>query len=489
MRDLLLIKGVSRGLSRWRHAFGDKLRFSWACQGRDGVSRRYDSGMRKPNQQRRSHPHTRAIQRDRSKRPTLAPSAPAIEASLADLVQPAVYAQLAAFRAAGLRDRILALPVMVALVLSMIWRQIGSVREAVRVLAHEGFLWVQPTRVSQSALVQRLGTLPAPLFANVLHDLLPQLHQRAHARQRPLPPVVAHAQQHFAHVLALDGSTLDALLRKTGLLRDSATHTLAGRMAALVEVGTQVPQQVWYEDDSLAHDARFWDHLWSVLQPRTLLLFDQGFVNYAHFDTLTERGVGFIMASTRHQVWREQAVLADTAQVRDRLIRLGSRRDTCCQHLMRLVEVQVGSRWHRYLTNVLDPTVLTAAHIALLYAQRWRIEDAFNLVKRLLGLAYFWSGSSNGVQVQVWATWLLYAVLIDLTDAVAEGLAQPLQQVSLEMVYRGLYHYTQAAQRGEADDVIDYLVAHAKRLDLRKQQRKKRRSLEDRLALPSQSDA
>jgi hypothetical protein len=39
--------------------------------------------------------------------------------------------------------------------------------------------------------------------------------------------------------------------------------------------------------------------------------------------------------------------------------------------------------------------------VVALYWQRWRIEDAFNIVKRLLGLAYFWTGSINGVQVQV----------------------------------------------------------------------------------------
>ena len=38
--------------------------------------------------------------------------------------------------------------------------------------------------------------------------------------------------------------------------------------------------------------------------------------------------------------------------------------------------------------------------------------------------------------MQRWATWLLYAVLVDLTDAVAEALEQPMAQVSLEMVYR-----------------------------------------------------
>jgi IS4 transposase len=96
--------------------------------------------------------------------------------------------------------------------------------------------------------------------------------------------------------------------------------------------------------------------------------------------------------------------------------------------------------------------VLPAPYVMALYWQRWRIEDAFAIVKRLLGLAYFWSGSSNGVPVQLWATWLVYAVLVDLTDAVAAALEQPYQALSLEMVYRGLYHFTQAAQRGLADD-------------------------------------
>ena len=64
-----------------------------------------------------------------------------------------------------------------------------------------------------------------------------------------------------------------------------------------------------------------------------------------------------------------------------------------------------------------------------------RIEDAYALVKRLLGLAYFWVGAQNGVALQVWATWLLYAILVDLTDAVAEALNRPFAAISLEMVY------------------------------------------------------
>ena len=59
-------------------------------------------------------------------------------------------------------------------------------------------------------------------------------------------------------VLVLDGATLDGLLRKTGLLREDTTHPLAGRMAAVLDVVTRLPIQVWYEEDDKAHDQRFW---------------------------------------------------------------------------------------------------------------------------------------------------------------------------------------------------------------------------------------
>ncbi len=94
-----------------------------------------------------------------------------------------------------------------------------------------------------------------------------------------------------------------------------------------------------------------------------------------------------------------------------------------------------------------------------LYSHRWRIEEAFLLVKRLLGLAYVWTGAANAIALQVWATWLLYGVLIDLSDAVAEELNLPLDRISVEMVFRGLYFFCGAFERGEASDPVQYLAA------------------------------
>ena len=146
---------------------------------------------------------------------------------------------------------------------------------------------------------------------------------------------------------------------------------------------------------------------------------------------------------------------------------------------LRLIEVRKGKLWHSYLTSVLEPEVLPPYVVIDLYQKRWRIEDAFNVVKRLLGLSYLWTGSINGIKLQIWATWIFYAVLVDLGDAVADELSLPFDRISLEMIYRGLYYFQAASSRGEADDPVKYF-AHPdirKCLAIVKRQRKPKQKL------------
>ena len=122
--------------------------------------------------------HTRAIARDRSKRLLVAPPPAEVEARLSELIHPLTRGQVAHDHDRGLRQRVLSLPVMVALVLNMIWRHVGSASTLVRLLRHEGLLWTAPVQVSQQALSERLRAFPAALFRRVLDDLLPHLQAR-----------------------------------------------------------------------------------------------------------------------------------------------------------------------------------------------------------------------------------------------------------------------------------------------------------------------
>ena len=74
-----------------------------------------------------------------------------ISQQLEDLVKPCVYNQLAYYRSLGMRERILGLPLMLALLLTLVWRQVPSVRELNRMLARENLLWVKTKKVSQQA--------------------------------------------------------------------------------------------------------------------------------------------------------------------------------------------------------------------------------------------------------------------------------------------------------------------------------------------------
>ena len=100
--------------------------------------------------------------------------------------------------------------------------------------------------------------------------------------------------------------------------------------------------------------------------------------------------------------------------------------------------------------------------VAHLYRRRWRIEQAFNYVKRLLGLSYLWTGSLNGIKLQIWGTWLFYGVLVDLADAVADEMSLPFESISLEMVERGLYHFQVAERQGLAADPVKYFALKRK---------------------------
>ena len=414
--------------------------------------------------------HTRAIQRDRQHRPTSAPAAEAVVERLTEIVHPATLAQVSYFHRLGLRARVLTLPVMMGLVLGLLWRQLGRVNELVRVVQRERLLWVEPLRdLSQQALAQRLRTLPAELFERVLKTMLPVLQQRWQARQRPLPPVIAWAQARYTAVLIADGSTLDVLLRKVGLLREAAAAPLAGRMMALLDLTTRLPRRVWYDADPAGHDMRLWSRLHAALPTGALLIMDRGFTDFAHWATLSARGVTWLTRAKANLKYEVDQVLVHTSSVQDRVVWVGQ---GATRQRVRLIEIQAGGTVYRYLTNALDPVDLPSAHAAALYAQRWRIEDAFAIAKRLLGLAYFYGGAQNAVEIQVWATWILYAVLVDLTDAVAEALGRPVAEISMEMVYRSLYFVVGAMQQDPSTDPVRYLAEEARSLGIIKRPRK-----------------
>jgi hypothetical protein len=63
-----------------------------------------------------------------------------IEQQFKELLSPSVFSQETYYRSLGMRSRILNLPLMVAALLTLIWRQVPSVHELTRMLNREELL-------------------------------------------------------------------------------------------------------------------------------------------------------------------------------------------------------------------------------------------------------------------------------------------------------------------------------------------------------------
>jgi hypothetical protein len=406
-----------------------------------------------PSQKKRNPDHVR-----KHNTPTL--DNEVITSHLKALLTPAIAVQQKYYKQLKLRDRVLNLSLMLAVVLTLLWRQVPGVQELTRLLAREDLLWCCATKVRQQSLSERFLVFPSELFEGVFKDLLPTLKQNWLQRtQRQLPESIKYARLNFEKIWVADGSTLEALFRKLKSLEDAKVGQLAGKMFTVVDLITRLPIEIWFHEKPSVSETNFEAPLLNLLTPKTLILLDRGFYHFRFLQQVIDKHVHFITRLKAKASIQILQVFTNTHSVKDKLIKLGTGKGGTPVLTLRLIEITVGKATYSYITSVLDPNVLPPYVVADLYRRRWRIEEAFYTVKRLLGLSYLWTGSVNGIKLQVWATWLFYAVLVDLADAVADELSLPFDQISLEMIYRGLYHFSVAHDKGKADNPVKYFAA------------------------------
>jgi hypothetical protein len=193
---------------------------------------------------------------------------------LEDLLSPAIDSQASHYWRLGLRARILTLPLMVAAVVTLLWRDVPSVGELTRMLAREDLLWCCAVNVSQQSLSQRFLEFPAELFERVFFNVLPRLRERWVQRQnRPLPASIQTAQGEFERIWIADGSTLEKLFRKLGSLQEKEIAPLAGKILTIIDLVTRLPIQIWFCETPQCSDAKFEPDVLASVPAKNLRLF------------------------------------------------------------------------------------------------------------------------------------------------------------------------------------------------------------------------
>src|SRR5919109_1744820 len=134
-----------------------------------------------PMAQKHTRPRPHAEFRHRSQIPM--PAVAEVEQRLTDLLSPSLLAprQLERRdprqpqRLIRMRQRLLTLPVLVAIIVSLVWRRVPSIAEVQKGLAREGLLGVAPLQVSPQAITKRLAVLPAAVMGQLFAEVCARL--------------------------------------------------------------------------------------------------------------------------------------------------------------------------------------------------------------------------------------------------------------------------------------------------------------------------
>lgn len=267
---------------------------------------------------------------------------PVIAEQLEALLTPAITTQENYYRQLKMRERILTLPLMVAAILTLLWRDVAGVRELSRILAKEGFLWCDRTKVSQQALSKRFLTFPAQLLEGVFRDILPQLKERwSQRKKRSLPESIQFTLQKFDKIWIADASVLEALFKKLKSLEDIGKGQLAGKIGVIIDLVTRLPVEIWFQENPKASDTRFEQNLLECIPEKTLLLLDRGFYHFQFWHQLTAQNIQFITRLKKGAAIKVLETFTEGYSLRDRKIRLGSGRKKTPYITLRLVQLVI----------------------------------------------------------------------------------------------------------------------------------------------------
>jgi Transposase DDE domain len=299
-------------------------------------------------------------------------------------------------------------------------------------------LWNYPRiQLTRQAIYNRLARTPGTRLLELFNRITLVVRQRFEGLCDV--PYAAFATEIFA----LDHSTLDAVLRKLKIIREVArgsVQLIPGQIATLFDIRRQLFFRVEFWEDAQRNEKHDVAHWLELIPAGSLLLFDLGFYAFRWFDTLTERGFFFVSRQRKkisfvldHLIYHGPA---GPVHLRESIGYLGAHRADRAAHPVRLIEVFTARGTFCYVTNVLDPTLLPAAHVVQLYRRRWDIETAFKLLKSQLNLFLIWSGHLNVVMHQVFASLIIAQVVLAFRNEIAQVAKAQLREVSLPLIIR-----------------------------------------------------
>jgi len=264
--------------------------------------------------------------------------------------------------------------------------------------------------IARSTLARLNEKQPAELYKALFYKLL---HQ---CKNQP----GSHKFRFKNPLYSLDASAIDLSLK----LFPWAAHrpdTCNVKLSVGLNHGTHVPEFVALSDGNendmvKGREFRF---------PKgSIVAFDKGYVDYGWYKSLTEQGVFFVTRLRPNSVYR---VLdrrdSDRSQgiTCDQIIQLNSahaiKRGAPRLRRVGYYDKETGKHYV-FISNHFS---LSAATIAAIYKDRWRIEIFFKTIKQNLKIKAFVGTSRNAVLSQIWIAMITYLLVAFARHSAREG--------------------------------------------------------------------
>jgi hypothetical protein len=275
--------------------------------------------------------------------------------------------------------------------------------------------WPQ-VEASPEAFFQRCQSLHWRFFANLYEAFLSQVLPQA----QPVYASPVHAlRERLPEIWIVDGSRLDAVGHRLKVLRDVRSRVLPGCLTAFYDLYRGIVRHLAFDPDAAAAELPRATTALEHVPAGALLVGDRLYGVGAFFAALSERGIFGLCRRNGRQSWRWLRDLSTTfiagGTAWDTLIAIKGAKDMPPQTL-RWLRWRKGRESLEMLTNILETERLSIRDALGLYPWRWKVDRLFFDLKEVLNLHRFYTGSPNGVAMQVYA-----AALVHTAFRVAQG--------------------------------------------------------------------
>ena len=264
--------------------------------------------------------------------------------------------------------------------------------------------------IARSTLARINENQPAELYEAVFYKLL----------QRCKNQPGSHKFRFKNPLYSLDASAINLSLK----LFPWAAHrpdTCNVKLSVGLNHGTHVPEFVALSDgneNDLVKGREF------CFPKGSIVAFDKGYVDYGWYKSLTDNGVFFVTRlrpNSIYQVLERKECDKSQGVTSDQIIQLNSAHalKRGAPRLRRVGYYDKESGKHYvFITNHFG---LSAATIAAIYKDRWRIEIFFKTIKQNLQIKAFVGTSRNAVLSQIWIAMITYLLVAFARHSAREG--------------------------------------------------------------------